>query len=288
MKALLICPDERFGVAALAEAGPLSNMPILGKSLVEYWLEHLAALGAKEVLVLTANRPEQVRNEIGNGARWGLHATVHSEKYEMTREEARAKHQAPDPAVWLPAPHDIFLLDHLPGRPEWPLTTSYADWFAAVRALMPSALTPDRIGVRELQPGVWAGWRAHIDSGAKLIGPCWIGDRTWIEAGAIIGPNAVLEKEVFVARGAEVSHSVIGPKTYVGEFTEVRNSIAWGGTLINWERGSCLRVADEFLLCSLEARRAHLGTGQSASAARLPLPLSAMVKLRQYVSQLLT
>lgn len=286
MKALLICPEERFGVAALAEAAPLSNMPILGKSLLEYWLEHLATLGAKEVLVLAANRAEQVRDGIGNGARWGLRAIVQSAKYEMTIEEARAKHQAKDHAAWLPAPHDVFLLDHLPGLPQWPLTTNYADWFAAVRALMPSALTPDRIGVRELQPGVWAGWHAHIDSGAKLTGPCWIGERAWIEAGAVIGPNTVLENEVFIARGAEVSHSVIGPKTYVGEFTEVRNSIAWGGTLINWERGSCLQVTDEFLLCSLEAKRA-LPIPASTSAPRR-VPLSAMVKFRQYVTQLLT
>lgn len=286
MKTLLICPDERFGVAALAESAPLSNMPILGKSLVEYWLEHLATLGAKEVLVLTANRPEQVRDEIGNGARWGLRAIVHTEKFELTLEEARTKHQAKDRAAWLPAPHDVLLLDHLPGRPQWPLTTSYADWFAAVQALMPSAVTPDRIGVRELQPGVWAGWHAHIDSGAKLIGPCWIGERAWIQAGAVIGPNAVVEKEVVIARGAEVSQSVVCPKTFVGEFTEVRSSIAWGSTLINWERGSCLQVADEFLLCSLETKRAlPIGTRKFAPTS---LPLSAIVKLRQYVTQLLS
>ena len=49
MKALLICPAEREGVSALMESGPLSNLPILGKSLIEYWLEHLAGLGATDV-----------------------------------------------------------------------------------------------------------------------------------------------------------------------------------------------------------------------------------------------
>jgi hypothetical protein len=52
MKALLICPDERFGLAALAEWVPLANLSVLGKTLVAYWLEHLATLGAQEVLVL--------------------------------------------------------------------------------------------------------------------------------------------------------------------------------------------------------------------------------------------
>jgi len=230
MKALLICPDERFEVAALAEIAPLANVPILGKSLVEYWLEHLASLGAKEVLVLAVDRPDQMRAGIGDGARWGMRVIVRPDKRERTLDEARAKHQADDSATWLSAPNDASLMDHLPGLPKLPLFTSYADWFTAARALMPHALTPDRIGVHELKPGVWVGMNAHVAAGAQLIAPCWIGERAWIEAGATIGPNAVLEREVFVARGAEVAQSVIGPETFVGQFTEVRNSIALGST----------------------------------------------------------
>jgi hypothetical protein len=46
MKAVLICPADRPAVAKLAEVAPLPNLPILGESLVEYWLEHLAGLRA--------------------------------------------------------------------------------------------------------------------------------------------------------------------------------------------------------------------------------------------------
>jgi len=283
MKALLICPDERAGVAALAEIAPLPNLPILGKSLVEYWLEHLATLGAREVLVLAADRPDQVRGGIGDGARWGLRVTVHPDKRERTPDEARAKHQANDRDAWLAAPNDVFLMDHLPGLPRLPLFTSYADWFAAARALMPHALTPDRIGVREVKPGVWVGLNARVAARAELIAPCWIGERAWIDARAVIGPDAVLEREVFIPRGAEVSRSVIGPHTFVGRFTEIRNSIAWGNTLINWQRDSCLKVSDPFLLCSLESRRVRPAPAQARAAA----PLPALVRFREYVSQLL-
>ena len=277
MKAILICPDERAGVAALAESAPLSNVPMLGQSLVEYWLAHLAVLGAKEVLVLAVDRPDQVRAAVGDGARWGLRVIVQSEKCERTQEEARVKY--PDlQAAWLPAPHDVILMDHLPGLPESPLITSYADWFAAARAFLPRALTPDRTGVRELKPGVWVGLHARVAADATLIAPCWIGERACVEAGATIGPNAVLESEVFVARGAEVSHSIIGPKTFVGQFTEVRNSIAWGSMLVNWERDSCLRVPDAFLLCSREPHR----------APPPPAKETSMLRFREYVGQVLT
>lgn len=286
MKALLICPDERAGVATLAASVPLANAAFLGKTLLEYWLEHLAGLGAQEVLVLAADRPEQVRAEVGDGARWGLGVTVIPDKREPTLEEARARHQASDGTAWLPAPNDVILMDTLPSLPQLPLFTSYADWFAAARALLPHELTADRIGVREVQPGVWVGLNARVAAGAKLIGPCWIGERAWIEAGATIGPNAVLEREVFVARGAEISHSVIGPETFVGQFTEVRNSIAWGSTLINWESDSCLQVPDEFLLCSREPHRARPAPVNRSASVRVPL--AAMVRFREYVAQLLT
>ena len=111
---------------------PLSNLTILGKALIEYWLEHLVTLGAREVHLLASDRPEQVRRLVGNGERWGLQVTVHPELRELTPAEARAKYRtATDPAC-TSAPHDITLVDHLPALPEFPLFTSYAAWFAAL------------------------------------------------------------------------------------------------------------------------------------------------------------
>ena len=61
MKALLICPAERPAIGTLAEAVPLVNVPLFGKSLIEYWLEYLSSRDAKEVFILAADRPELVR-----------------------------------------------------------------------------------------------------------------------------------------------------------------------------------------------------------------------------------
>src|SRR5207244_574117 len=46
-QAVLICPERRDAVAALAETAPLANTPILGQSLIECWLVHLAMRGVK-------------------------------------------------------------------------------------------------------------------------------------------------------------------------------------------------------------------------------------------------
>jgi carbonic anhydrase/acetyltransferase-like protein (isoleucine patch superfamily) len=125
------------------------------------------------------------------------------------------------------------------------------------------------VGVHELQPGVWVGLHTHVPPEAKLIPPCWIEERVWIEPGATIGPNAVLEKEVVVSRGAAIAQSLVGPQTFVGQFTEVHNSIAWGSTLVNWERDSCLKVPDEFMLCSLQPNPAPSAPAKSPSRLRI-------------------
>ncbi len=254
MKALLICPAVRENVAALAETAPLASLPVFGHSLVEHWLEHLALLGAKEVCILATDRPGQVRALVGDGARWGIHAEVFPEIRELTLAEARAKYCAANDA-WLATPDDAILMDHLPGAPEYPLFTSYADGFRALQNWLPhAATTPDRIGLHEIKPGVWVGLHAHISPEAKLHAPCWIGENVFVGAGASIGPAAILENNSFVERGVEVFHGVVGAETFVGGFTDIHNSLALGNTLVNWQLGSTVKVPDDFLLCSLARR----------------------------------
>src|SRR6185295_7934735 len=125
MRALLIAPAERPHVTALWEVSPLANLPILGKCLIEYWLEHLAASGAKKVSILAADRPEQVRRLVGDGARWGLDVEVVPECRELTPDEARGKYLVNGGGDWLPAPNDARVMDHLPESPGHPLFASY-------------------------------------------------------------------------------------------------------------------------------------------------------------------
>jgi hypothetical protein len=135
--------------------------------------------------------------------------------------------------------------------PDIRLCESHAEWYAATQAWLDRAVTPDRTGVREIAPGIRAGWASRIPADAVLRGPCWIGEKVRLGRGVTIGPNVVIEDRAVIGDGAEITRSVIGTETYVGEDTEVTDSLAFGDLLINWRNGSCLRVPDEFLLCSL-------------------------------------
>ncbi len=251
MKALLICPAVRPAVPLLAESGPLATAPILGACIVSHWIEHLTGLGASQIQVVAADRADEVRAAVGDGARWGVRVEVTPCSIEPTPSEAAGRYQPRGEPGWLPAPHDIVLMSHLPGCPGPALFESYASWFAALIAWMPRALTPARVRVAETRPGIWVGSRARVSPTAELIAPCWIGDQVFVDAGAVVGPGAILEDRSVVARKALVTQSWVGPETFVGPMTSVANSLAWGSTLVDWRTDSSLRVPDPFLLCSL-------------------------------------
>jgi hypothetical protein len=119
-------------------------------------------------------------------------------------------------------------------------------------SLLPKTSLDTRIGVHEVQPGVWKGLHESISPEATLIAPCWIGKDVVIEADAVVGPFAFIEDGVCIEKGAEVVNSVVMNETLVGEWTEVQNSIAWADTLIHIPDGVSSKVSDEFLLSALD------------------------------------
>jgi NDP-sugar pyrophosphorylase family protein len=244
MKAVLISPGDRSEVPFLMTDRPLSLVPALGQTMLEYWLSHVAGSGVKQVIVLTRDHVDEIRTVAREGARWGVTLEVIVESWEMTPEQASEKYGAP-----------AFLMDRFPGLPAHSLFDSYGQWFRALVAWMPCARTPDRVGAREVSPGVWVGLHSHISPEARLCAPCWVGDHVYAGPGAVIGPEAIVEDGAFIEANAEIGSCVIGPATYVGEYVQINNTLVAGNTLVNWKSGLESTVSDAFLLCSLERRR---------------------------------
>jgi hypothetical protein len=268
MKAALICPSDRPAVPNLSAHGPLATLPILGDCVVNHWVEHLASLGAKEIDILVPRGSDAVREAVEDGARWGVRVNFTSCGREPTLDEAVSSLKSRVAPGWLPAPFDVVLMNHLPARPDLPLFESYASWFAALIGWLPNALTPTRIRIGEAAPGVWIGKRSHVAPTARLIAPCWIGDHVTVGAGAFVGPEAVVEDRCVVDEMARVSHSWVGPDTFVGPMTAVAHSLAWGPILTDWKSDSSLRVPDPFLMASLNGPDAPAKREFPAVAAR--------------------
>jgi len=287
MKALIICPADRKAVAALARRRPLALTPCLGQPVLGRVLAFLASAGAKEITVLAADRPERIRKFAGRGEAWGIKIEIIPETRELTVAEARAKYQTgAGSGNWLPAPHDFFLLDRLPQWPDQPLWDSYAGWQQVLLAGLPQA-AQEKVGMREVSPGVYLGLRTRVAESVKLKAPCWIGANVWLGPRVVIGPETIVEDDVYVDTGVEISQSIIGPKTYVGALTEVRQSLAWAGDLLNLQNGSVTEVTDHFLLGELGPPARPASSNLLARAAALlalgltsPLVLAARYKNR--------
>jgi NDP-sugar pyrophosphorylase family protein len=246
MNAILICPSTRPAVEQLSTYTPLAAVPLLGESLVEYWLTHLAMTGAEEVQILAHDRPQHIAAIVGNGARWGLKAEVIAETRELTLAQAQIKYAREITS----GTHEIVVLDHFPGTVQ-SLFTNYADLFAGLFEWLPHAPTPDRIGLREHQPGVWVGSHTRISPGAQLHAPCWIGQNVYVGPEAIIGPMAVIEDRSFIEGKAQVIGSFVGPDTFVGELAILQHAVALGNRLIDWKSNLFTLVTDSYLLSAL-------------------------------------
>lgn len=267
MKALLLCPSEPAMVKLLSVTNPLVALPLLGQSLLEYWLTHLALSGVKDVRILAHDRPDHIRVAVNDGSRWGLNVEVLSELRELTPSQTLLKYAPELESKSNPA--SLVVLDRFPSPSNRSLFESYADFFSGLREWMPHAVTPDRVGIRQVESGVWVSTHARLSPGAKLIPPCWVGERAFIGAGAILGPGAIIDTGAFVEPGVEVCESWVGPDTFVGQFARVARSLALGNQLIHWPTGAATTIFDSFLICAVRRPRRLRGPGWMARAAEL-------------------
>ncbi|HVV02027.1 MAG TPA: hypothetical protein VHH88_11735, partial [Verrucomicrobiae bacterium] len=250
MKGLLICPWERTAVQHLSEHASLAAIPLLGQSLVEYWLGHLASTGVDDVLLLADGNPA-VLNAAGEGSRWGIRVQTIEESRELTPAQTLLKYEKYlEPTA---EDHGVVLMDHLPGFAGRPLFNGYGSFLTALLEWMPRARTPDRVGIKETQPGVWTCRNSQISPEARLIAPCWIGKNTFIGAGAVVGPNAIVEDGSFIESFATISNGLVGAETFIGQCSELTGKLALADRLIDVATGSCARVPDKFVMCGLNS-----------------------------------
>jgi NDP-sugar pyrophosphorylase family protein len=258
MQTVLIAPGIRSGTSWLGLQFPLAALPILGCSLLEYWLSELASTGTTEVVVSAADRPEILAPILGTGARWGVEAFLIAESTEPTLTEASARYAEQLNRSSLLYP--VVLMDHLPGRDQ-KLFEDYTSWFAALSDWLPQAITPDRVGIRQVRPGIYVSVNSRVSRHAELRSPCWIGEGVFVGARCIVGPYAFLENHSYLEADVEVSHSQVGPGTFIGRYTVLQQCLAWANTLVNWQSGTATTISDPFVM------------GKFGKAASKPLAL---------------
>ena len=270
MIAILICPEHRPAAGVFQRMKPLALMPVLGRSLLDYALSRLKKDGFKEVKLLVSDRPETVREAVGEGEVWGLKVEVISTRHELAPDVAELHCCDGNDGAARPL---VMVLDTMPGMPEASLWKTDATTFDSLRSALHVPELATGLTMQELSPGVWISTKARVSPAARLTGPLWIGAHASVGSNASIGPDAIVENGAFIDGGAVVKEAWIGPATYVGGTAAVKQSCAWGSGLLNWRKSSFLEVRDRFLLNDISKRTA------SQRRATLPERLLALLLL---------
>lgn len=82
-KGMILAAGQGTRVRPLTNDIPKAMVPILGKPVMEYLIEHLARYGVKEIMVNVAFHHDKIEQYFGNGHRWGVQIGY---SYEGVRE----------------------------------------------------------------------------------------------------------------------------------------------------------------------------------------------------------
>ena len=121
----------------------------------------------------------------------------------------------------------------------------------------------------EAAPGVRIGRNVSLHPTAQIEGPVYIGANCRIGPETRIGPNAVIGDNCIVEARSHVSHAVVLPGSYIGEFLELTDAVVDHNRLANVRLNTDLFITDAFLLARLTE------TGLRRGLARTALRLSA-------------
>jgi mannose-1-phosphate guanylyltransferase len=72
IKGMILAAGQGTRVRPLTQNLPKPMIPILGKPVMEYLVEHLARYGVDQIMVNVAYKHFKIENYFGNGSRWGV------------------------------------------------------------------------------------------------------------------------------------------------------------------------------------------------------------------------
>ena len=266
---------------------------------------HLAKDPARPYAMLrSGSLPQAGRVVIGHADRWIAPETIR----RLAREDHLLMHlhggEVPAWTGWA-------------GVPGAALSDAGADWDRStlgnlltrrgVRALLPEGAGEmpalDGAGLLAAQRAVVAGtdeaplpvewipmpWgavsaQARVHPEATVTGPVLIGPGCLVGAGARIGPNAVLCRDVVVAGRTGVRDAIVLPGTYLGQGLEVQDAIVNGGRVRHVGLGvETVLPRSEGLVMSLDTQRVlhpwPAGRLAAALAAAIVAPALAVAMI---------
>jgi NDP-sugar pyrophosphorylase family protein len=121
--AVLIDSRGEPSLAPLIESRPLALLPVGGKPLLQFWCEQLNQAGFTDIHLLLTHFPEQIRQLVGEGERWGVSIRITIAPEESDSEQLRR--------LASPMIDGLTLVASLDRLPALPLTDTLAQAISA-------------------------------------------------------------------------------------------------------------------------------------------------------------
>jgi carbonic anhydrase/acetyltransferase-like protein (isoleucine patch superfamily) len=251
--ARLIAPDLQGSDTLWRSHRPFVLWPVGPRPLLAHWMDEMVRRGVREVEILAADRPAEVRAFVGDGGYWSRKVSV-----------------AACPSEPAPGPGDEVMLG-LPGgaaaaRPA-DAAALLRHWLRLHEEWAAGAEVGEKSVLRRLPSGAIVGPHARLADDVRVEPPCWVGERATVGRGARLGPGAFVGERCVIGDGCQVARSVVLPDTFVGDRVGLDGCVADGGVLVNVRLAARVEIAERFLLSSL--RRGPRGGGLAARAAAL-------------------
>lgn len=273
--------------SALDESGLWTpSWPVLGKTVLQRWVERVQGLGVGLVSVVDRNPHE--RHRVHTMVEWAkegveqilliaLGSYAEIDLLDLIRFHSEGRRQVTK-VFDQQGPLGISLLDRgciLANRGEanqdGDLPSSRYDFLGYVVRLSSTAkyrqLVEDalegRCGIQpsgsQTQKSVWIDETAQVDASAQIQAPCYIGPATKIKAGVAIKGCSSVERNCEIDLGTSLDHTSIQPNTYVAPGLYFRESVVDGTRLEHLARGVTLDLGTAGLSARIgtQARHAH-------------------------------
>ena len=243
---------------------PFVLWPVGPRPLLAHWMDEAAARGARQVRILSPDRPTMLRDFFAAGDYWSCQIEVLS---------------AP-PADW---PAEAEVLDHFPhtaAAPQPGDAASLVSRWLDLNLVWIRRRPTGGVNIDHPHPtGGWIGPKARLHPSAVLTAPFWIGAEAEVGAHARIGPDALVGESCIIDEDAEIVGGAALRSTYVGQHVSLRDKIADGGVLLDVRRGCRIEIGEDFILSPLAEERTRPGLPERGMALLLAL-LGSLLAVR--------
>lgn len=250
-------------------------LEVLGKPVLHHWLDRLATAGIRHLQVVASSHPQQLRNYLKQGERWGFESVEY-----VTTRRITGWQQIDRFASGFTRDYDSAFVS-LNSYPPAPLaqTASDENFWTSQPAQRPHTVLPihsledlwlvNMNALRNL-PGQAVGRGSYVDPAARLENTVSLGQRI-VLASQVTVQNSIIGNDVDIAPGTEVRDTLILGKTLIGSHLKLRRMIVDGSFVYDVQSRRTLEIDDPNLFTRLDKANQKIPLWHRALAVLLAL-----------------